>query len=76
MAAVLAFHSGEPLGFSELVTATGVAVSLLAASGLLSMLIWNLFLAHRIRAVRWSRFAGFIPGFRRRGAQDKATDDA
>ncbi len=76
MTAVLVFHSGEPLGFSELLTATGVAVSLLAASGLLSMLIWNLFLAHRIRAVRWSRFAGFIPGFRRRPPDRDPPDGA
>lgn len=75
MTAVLVFNSGQPLGFNELLTATGVGVSLLAASGLLTMLIWNLFLAHRIRAVRWSRFAGFVPGFRRRGPGGKPGDE-
>ena len=74
MTAVLVFNSGEPLGFSQLVTATGVALSLLAASGLLSGLIWNLFLAQRVRAVRWSRFAGLLPGFGRRAERDKADD--
>ena len=72
MTAVLVFSSGEPLGFSQLLTATGVAISLLAASGLLSGLIWNLFLAQRVRAVRWSRFAGLLPGFARRNRDEDA----
>jgi ubiquinone biosynthesis protein len=74
MTAVLVFNSGQPLGFNELLTASGVGFSLLAASGLLTLLIWNLFLAHRIRAVRWSRFTGFVPGFRRRRPEDKPRD--
>ena len=75
MTAVLVVNSGEPLGFSQLITATGVAMSLLAASGLLSGLIWNLFLEQRVRAVRWSRFAGLLPGFGRKPPPDPGSDD-
>jgi len=58
----LQFGAAGPLGMGQLVSAAAVAFSLLAASGLLWGLIWNLFLEKRVRAVRWGRFVGLIPG--------------
>ncbi|MCO4771830.1 MAG: AarF/ABC1/UbiB kinase family protein [Deltaproteobacteria bacterium] len=62
----LQFGSEGPLGVGQLASAAAVAFSLLAASGLLWGLIWNLFLAQRVRAVRWGRFVGLIPGLGRK----------
>ena len=66
----LEFGAGEPLGFRQLLSAGAVALSLLAASGLLSGLVWNLFLAERVRALRWGRFVGLLPGLGKRRDRD------
>lgn len=47
-----------------------VISSLLAASGLVSGLMWNLFIRTRVQKVRWARFVGLLPGSR--GRRDKA----
>ncbi len=68
----LQFGTGGPLGVGQVVSAAAVAFSLLAASGLLWGLIWNLFLAQRMRAVRWGRFVGLVPGLgRHRGNEQE-----
>jgi ubiquinone biosynthesis protein len=71
LTAGLQLGASGPLGLGQLVGAAAVALSLLAASGLLWGLVWNLFLAQRVRAVRWGRFVGLVPGLgRRRGDDD------
>jgi ubiquinone biosynthesis protein len=67
----LQFGTEGPLGPGQFISAAAVALSLLAASGLLWGLVWNLFLAQRVRAVRWGRFVGLVPGLgKKRGDPD------
>jgi ubiquinone biosynthesis protein len=49
-------------GLGELLLGFAVVASMLAASGLVSALLWNLFVRERLKGVRWSRFVGLIPG--------------
>ncbi len=62
----LQFGGQGPFGVGQFVAAGAVILSLLGAAGLLWGLIWNLFLAQRLRAVRWGRFVGLIPGLGRK----------
>lgn len=50
-------------GAFDLVVASAVGVSLLAAAGLVTGLLWNLFVRGRLGGVKWRRFVGILPGF-------------
>jgi len=66
--AVLVLGRGDdglgPLGWMLTLALGG---SLFAAGALLVGLTWQLFLRQWLRALRWRRFLGFVPGFARRG---------
>ena len=63
LVAVLVLAGEHSLGFFDAAIALGLAGSLLAAAGLVGGLLWNLFIRQRLRSLKFSRFAGLIPGF-------------
>lgn len=60
--------SAEPDGFGlfDLTLAFGVVASLLAATSLVTALLWSLFVQERLRAMPWRRLARLLPFPRRR----------
>lgn len=72
LVAALVLHLGGDTGFglTDMLLGFLVIGSVLAASGLVSGLMWNLFIRDRLRRVRWRRFLGLIPGLGRKKASD------
>jgi ubiquinone biosynthesis protein len=70
---VLGRDSGS-LGLLGGMLVVALGASLLAAGGLLLGLTWQLFVRQRLRAIRWRRFLGFLPGFGRRGSRDGGSE--
>lgn len=65
LVAVLMVEGGG-YGVFDMAVAAAIFVSLLAAASLVTGLLWNLFVRGRLGGVRWRRFLGFVPGFRRK----------
>ncbi len=72
LVAALVIHLGGASGFGLMDLFLGFLVisSVLAASGLISGLMWNLFIRQRVARIRWRRFLGLIPGLGRRRGRD------
>ena len=68
LGAAMVLHPADDgrFGLLDIILGFLVISSLLAASGLVSGLMWNLFIRERLQRVQWGRFRGLLPGFRRR----------
>jgi len=64
-ALVLNIGRGGTFGFTDVLLGFLVIGSLMAATGLVSGLLWNLFIRGQLKKIKWGRFRGLIPGFAR-----------
>lgn len=64
-ALVLNMGRGNAFGLTDIMLGFLVTGSLMAATGLVSGLLWNLFIRGQIKKIKWGRFRGLIPGFGR-----------
>ena len=64
-ALVLNMGQGHAFDFTDVLLGFLVIGSLMAATGLVSGLLWNLFIRGQLKKVKWGRFRGLIPGFGR-----------
>lgn len=64
-ALVLNLSRGSEIGLMDIGLGFLVVGSLMAATGLVTGLLWNLFVRGQLRRVRWGRFRGLIPGLGR-----------
>jgi ubiquinone biosynthesis protein len=64
-ALVLNMGGETTFGVMDIVLGFLVIGSLMAATGLVSGLLWNLFIRGQLKKVKWSRFRGLIPGLGR-----------
>jgi ubiquinone biosynthesis protein len=64
-AMVLRMAEDNTFGVMDILLAFLVIGSILAASGLVSGLLWNLFIRGQLKKIKWGRFRGLIPGFGR-----------
>jgi ubiquinone biosynthesis protein len=74
-ALVLNLGADTTFGLTDMLLAFLVIGSTLAASGLVSGLMWNLFIRERLKRIRWRRFVGLIPRLGRKKERDLVGSD-